>query len=66
MRDSNIDIESIQSILDDPKVKENTNVGFVDGAFNNSQEIKDKLNAVTVAKFMTDLKEKVADYYEGN
>lgn len=66
VRNSNIDIESIQSILDDPKVKENTNVGFVDGEFNNSQEIKDKLNAVTVAKFMTDLKKKVADYYEGN
>ena len=48
------------------RIKENTSVGFVDGAFNNSQEIKDKLNAVTVAKFMTDLKKKVADYYEGN
>lgn len=66
VRNSNIDIESIQSILDDPRVKGNTSVGFVDGAFNNSQEIKDKLDAVTVAKFMTDLKKKVADYYEGN
>lgn len=66
VKNSTIDIESIQSILDDPKVKENTSVGFVDGAFNNSQEIKDKLNAVTVAKLMTDLKKKVADYYEGN
>ena len=66
VRNSNIDIESIQSILDDPRVKENTSVGFVDGAFNNNQEIKDKLDAVTVAKFMTDLKKKVADYYEGN
>lgn len=66
VRNSNIDIESIQSILDDPRVEENTSVGFVDGAFNNNQEIKDKLDAVTVAKFMTDLKKKVADYYEGN
>lgn len=66
VRNSNIDIESIQSILDDSRVKENTSVGFVDGAFNNNQEIKDKLDAVTVAKFMTDLKKKVADYYEGN
>lgn len=66
VRNSNIDIESIQSILDDPRVKENTSVSFVDGAFNNNQEIKDKLDAVTVAKFMTDLKKKVADYYEGN
>ena len=66
VRNSNIDIESIQSILDDPRVKENNSVGLVDGAFNNNQEIKDKLDAVTVAKFMTDLKKKVADYYEGN
>lgn len=66
VKHSEIDIKSIQSILDDPKVKENTDVGFVDGEFNNSQEIKDDLNAVTVAKFMTNLKEKVADYYEGN
>lgn len=66
VKDAKIDIESIQSVLDDPRVKDNTNIGFVNGAFDNSQEIKDKLNAVTVAKFMIDLKKKVAEYYEGN
>lgn len=66
VKDAKIDIESIQSVLDDPRVKDNTNIGFVNGAFDNSQEIKNKLNAVTVAKFMTDLKKKVAEYYEGN
>lgn len=66
VKDAKIDIESIQSVLDDPRVKDNTNIGFINGAFDNSQEIKNKLNAVTVAKFMTDLKKKVAEYYEGN
>ena len=66
VKDAKIDIESIQSVLDDPRVKDNTNIGFVNGAFDNSQEIKDKLNAVTVAKYMIDLKKKVAEYYEGN
>lgn len=66
VKNSNVDVEPIQSILDDSQVKENTSVGLVDGVFNNSQEIKETLDAVTVAKFMTDLKKKVADYYEGN
>ena len=48
------------------EIKYQTRVGVVSGQFDNTDELKKELNAVSVAKFFDSLKQKVADYYEGN
>lgn len=66
VHNNEIDLSAIDSVLADPTVKADTETGLVDGIFKNSDEIKADLNAVNVATFMTNLKKKVADFYEGN
>lgn len=61
-----IDLSAIDSILSDPAVKNDTEAGLVEGIFKNNDAIKEDLNTVNVATFVTDLKKKVADFYEGN
>lgn len=45
-------------------IKNDTEIGLVDGIFANNEAIIKDLNAVSVVKFMNDLKKKVADFYE--
>ena len=66
VHNNEIDLSAIDSVLADPTVKADTETGLVDGIFKNNDEIKADLNAVNVATFMTNLKKKVADFYEGN
>ncbi|MDY2981414.1 MAG: type I-B CRISPR-associated protein Cas7/Cst2/DevR [Fusobacterium sp.] len=47
-------------------MKKDTMCGVVDGKFDNTSEIKNNLNALTIPKFFENLKEKVRDYYESN
>lgn len=47
-------------------MKKDTMCGIVDGKFDNTSEIKNNLNALTIPKFFENLKEKVRDYYESN
>ncbi|WP_076461683.1 type I-B CRISPR-associated protein Cas7/Cst2/DevR [Limosilactobacillus caccae] len=61
-----VKIESLLSILDDERVAEGTQVGVINGVFDNTDEIKKQLKAESVPKFFNGLKAKVADYYEGN
>ncbi|MEK3528193.1 type I-B CRISPR-associated protein Cas7/Cst2/DevR [Lactobacillus crispatus] len=64
VKDNIIDIDAINSILEDPMIKNDTEIGLVDGIFANNEAIIKDLNAVSVVKFMNDLKKKVADFYE--
>lgn len=66
VHNNEIDLSAIDSVLADPTVKADTGTGLVDDIFKNNDEIKADLNAVNVATFMTNLKKKVADFYEGN
>lgn len=47
-------------------MKKDTICGVIDGKFDNTSEIKNNLNALTVPQFFENLKEKVRDYYESN
>lgn len=66
IKNNNIKIETLLSILDDPEVAANTEIGVVDGVFDNTEAIKKKLEAQSVNQFFNNLKTKVNDYYEGN
>lgn len=58
-------VEQIEGVLFD-NIKNDTYCGLVEGKFSNNNKIKEKLNAFTMPKFFSTLKEKVNDYYEGN
>lgn len=66
VENNKIKVEPLLSILEYQKVKENTVCGIIDGKFDNENEIKEKLNAVSIPKLFEKLKEKVREYYEGN
>lgn len=66
MEDNKVKIDAIKAVLEDENVAKDTEVGVIDGIFDNTEELKDELNATSVQKFMSNLKQKVAEYYEGN
>ena len=47
-------------------MKKDTICGVIDGKFDNTNEIKNNLNALTIPQFFENLKEKVRDCYESN
>lgn len=60
--DLNVDI--LKSIVDSCNdTKENTLVGYINGYFNNDEQIKETLNAQTVSEVFNKLKEEVVQYY---
>lgn len=58
-------LDRIESVLEDKKIKNNTEIGLVKGVFYNSEEIE-KLNPIPINEFFNNLKIKVKDYYESN
>lgn len=58
-------VNEIKGVLYDG-MKECTHVGIVDGIFDNTNEIKEVLNATTMSEFFATLKKEVDLYYEGN
>ena len=61
-KDLNVDI--LKSIVDSCNdTKENTLVGYINGYFNNDEQIKETLNAQTVSEVFNKLKEEVVQYY---
>lgn len=60
-----IDVSEIQGVLYD-SLKEDTICGVVDKSFDNTRELKDQLQALSMPEFFTTLKQKVDAYYEGN
>jgi len=58
-------VDRIIDVLNE-EIKESTKVGIVAGVFENENEIKEKLDVVTIKEFFEDLQRKVRDYYEGD
>lgn len=65
VKNKNLIVDKILDVLNE-EIKENTQVGIVAGVFENENEIKDKLEGVTMREFFADLQGKVKDYYESN
>lgn len=65
VKDKNLVVDKIMDVLNE-ELKENTKAGIVTGVFENEDEIKDKLEGITVREFFADLQGKVKDYYESN
>ena len=65
VKENKILIDEIESMMFD-NIKENTYVGLSDGKFDNSKEIKERLNAISVPEFFNNIKSKIKEYYESN
>lgn len=65
VKENKISADEIKSGIFD-SIKEDTYCGLIDGKFDNDQEIKIKLEAVSMPEFFNILKKKVNDYYESN
>lgn len=57
-------IETLEELLSDPSVKENTHVGILEGIFDNTEKVYEKLNANTVSDVFAVLAKEVNTYYE--
>ena len=64
VKDNRIVVEQIQGVMFD-SIKNDTFCGLIEGKFENTNEIKEKLEAITMPEFFTELKGKVTEYYEG-
>lgn len=60
-----IDVAEIKGVLYD-SIKEETYCGVVDKSFDNTSELKEQLQAMSMPEFFTLLKQKVDKYYESN
>lgn len=63
VKDNRIVVEQIQGVMFD-SIKNDTFCGVIEGKFENTNEIKEKLEAITMPEFFTELKGKVTEYYE--
>ena len=64
VKDNRLVVKQIEGVMFD-SIKEYTSCGLIEGKFNNDNEIKEKLDALTMPEFFNGLKSKVKDYYEG-
>lgn len=64
IKENRLVVEQIQGVMFD-NIKEDTKCGLIEGKFDNDNEIKEKLNALTMPEFFSNLKDKVTEYYEG-
>lgn len=65
IKENRIIVNQIEGVLYD-SIKEDTYCGLIGGKFDNDNEIKSKLKAITMPEFFKVLKEKVVEYYAGN
>lgn len=63
IKDNRVLVSTIEGVLFD-FIKKDTFCGLIEGKFNNDKEIKDKLNAISMPEFFSNLKRKVSEYYE--
>lgn len=63
LESNNLKIETIEELLENKDVKENTKVGILKGKISNEQEIIEKFNASSISKMFEDLKNEVNEYY---
>ena len=64
VKDNRLVVKQIEGVMFD-SIKEDTSCALIEGKFNNDNEIKEKLSALTMPEFFEGLKGKVKDYYEG-
>ena len=65
VNENRINVNKIKGVLFN-NIKENTICGLIMGNFENENEVKEELSAVSMPEFFENLKERVNDYYEGN
>lgn len=65
VKDNCIMVDEIMSVMYDG-IKEQTLAGIVDNRFDNTNEVKERIGAVSVPQFFEALKNEVERYYEGN
>ena len=64
IKDMKIDTNIINSVISlDEEVKNNTKVGYIEGIFNNSNEIKKELNPASIEEFFKAIEKRVDEYY---
>lgn len=57
-----IKVEVLKDILSsDPDIEKNTKVGYLDGSFANSEEIKEKLNTIKINEFFDSIIKKMEE-----
>lgn len=64
IKNNKITVSKIEGVLGYPEIEMDTEIGIVDGQFDNDGEIKEKLQTVSVPQFFADLTKKVNDYYD--
>lgn len=65
IKENCIGVSEIKGVLYD-NIKDDTFCGIVDQKFDNTRELKEELNAVSMPEFFTILKQKVGSYYESS
>lgn len=65
VKNNRLDVTQIQNGIFE-SIKADTNCGYLNGKFENSEEIITKLKALSVEEFFSKLKEQVKNYYESN
>ena len=65
VEDNKIKVEDITSIIYED-MKKDTAVGVVNGKFDNTDEINEKLKAKSIPQFFDHIKSEVKKYYESN
>lgn len=64
VRDKRLVVDQIKGVMFD-FIEKDTKCGLIEGIFENDNEIKEKLNPLTMPEFFKDLKTRVSEYYEG-
>ena len=65
VKNNRILVDQIKGVMFD-NIKKDTYCAVVDGKFENTNELKEKLEAVSMPEFFSILKRKVKEYYEGH
>ncbi|HEX9062496.1 MAG TPA: type I-B CRISPR-associated protein Cas7/Cst2/DevR [Clostridia bacterium] len=63
VKDNRVLVSTIEGVLFDV-IKNDTYCGLIEGKFGNDKEIKEKLKAVSMPEFFSNIKRKVSEYYE--
>lgn len=62
VKDNRLLVNQIQGVMFD-SIKDSTNCGLIEGKFDNDNEIKENLHALTMPEFFSELKGQVKEYY---
>lgn len=62
VKENKIIVRQIEGILFD-NIKNDTRIGLIEGKFDNDEQIKERLNTISMPEFFNYLKDKVNEYY---